>query len=327
MRTGFVLSGFASYSASHVGMLRALIAAGKVPDVVVGISIGAGNAAWLAAQPTAAGVERLHRVWLEVGRHDVPPLTPPVAARALLGSLPFHPITGLLRAAGVRNHILPIEPWSLFLAGIGRTHYLVDNRNPRQFLRENLPIRRLERTAIPLCVMAADAETGEPVALSSGDAIPALQASSAVPGVYPSVQISGRALVDGWVAQHTAIQEAVKLGADEVYVLPSGYTCNVRSPLPRVAGMLLHNLNLAIEQRIIAEVAHPPPGVRVHVVPPLCPLPVLPYEFHKSEMVIERATRATEEWLTHGQPVPGLSRPLGPHRHHPPASHNVKAAT
>ncbi|MDP9440593.1 MAG: IS3 family transposase [Actinomycetota bacterium] len=34
-------------------------------------------------------------------------------------------------------------------AGIGRTHYLVDNRNPRQFLRENLPIRRLEEAAIP----------------------------------------------------------------------------------------------------------------------------------------------------------------------------------
>lgn len=201
------------------------------------------------------------------------------------------------------------------MAGVGHTHYLVDNRNPRLFLNRHLPIRRLEDSAIPLSVMAADAETGEPVALSTGDAVPALQASSAVPGIYPSVRICDRQLVDGWVARHTAIEEAVKLGAEEVYVLPSGYTCNVRSPLPRAAAMLLHNLNLAIEQRIIAEVVNPPANARVHVVPPLCPLPVLPYDFHKSEMVIDRATRATEEWLTHGGPVPGLSRLLGIHRH------------
>ena len=319
VRTGFVLSGFASYAAVHVGMLRALLAAGKRPDVVAGISIGAGNATWLAAQPDAAGVEELRRAWLEIARHDVPPFTPPVAARALFESLPFRPVTGLLRALGVRNHILPIDPWALFLAGIGRTHYLADNRNPGDFLRRNLPIQRIEEAAIPLRIMATDAETGEPVALSTGDAVPALQASSAVPGVYPSVHIAGRQLVDGWVARHTAIEEAVKLGAEEVYVLASGYTCNVRSPLPRVAAMLLHNVNLALEQRIIAEVANAPAGVRVHVVPPLCPLPVLPYEFHKSEMVIDRATRATEEWLRHGRPIPGLSRPLGSHPHAPPA--------
>ena len=87
-RIGFVLSGFASYAAVHVGMLRALIAAGVVPDFVVGISIGAGNAAWLAARPNAAGVEDLRRAWLEVARHDVPLFNPAVAARAFLESLP-----------------------------------------------------------------------------------------------------------------------------------------------------------------------------------------------------------------------------------------------
>lgn len=136
-----------------------------------------------------------------------------------------------------------------------------------------------------------------------------------MPGIYPSVRFCDRELVDGWVARHTAIEEAVKLAAEEVYVLPRGYTCNVRSPLPQAAAMPLHSLNVAIEQRIIAEVANTPPGARVHIVPPLCPLPVLPHDFHKSEMVIDHATCATEKWLTHGQPVSGLSRPLDIHRH------------
>lgn len=315
MKTGFVLSGFASCAAAQVGMLRALIAAGKVPDVVVGVSVGAANAAWVAARPDAVGVEELRRVWSEVARHDVPPLNPGVALGAFAKSLPFRPVDGLLRAVGVRNHILPLDPWALLRVAANRATYLADNRNLGEFLRRRLPIKRLEHGAIPLSVMAADLGTGEPVSLCEGDAIPALQASAATPGIYPTVEIGGRELVDGWVARHTLIEEAVRLGSDEVYVLTSGYTCNLRSPLPRVTETVLHNLNLVLEQRVMSEVTRIGGGVRVHVVPPLCPLPVLPFDFHQSEIVIERATEATEAWLKRGRPARGLSRPLGCHDH------------
>ncbi|TML78074.1 MAG: hypothetical protein E6G04_08615, partial [Actinobacteria bacterium] len=48
----FVLSGGGVLGAVQVGQLRALIEAGVVPDVLIGTSVGALNAAAIAADPT-----------------------------------------------------------------------------------------------------------------------------------------------------------------------------------------------------------------------------------------------------------------------------------
>jgi len=58
-------------------------------------------------------------------------------------------------------------------------------------------VERFEDLAIPLVVVAADFWSGEEVAMSSGELLPALRASSAVPGVYAPVEREGRILVDG----------------------------------------------------------------------------------------------------------------------------------
>ena len=49
--TAFVLSGGASLGAIQVGMLRALYERGIVPDLIVGTSAGALNAAFIASRP------------------------------------------------------------------------------------------------------------------------------------------------------------------------------------------------------------------------------------------------------------------------------------
>ena len=159
--------------------------------------------------------------------------------------------------------------------------------------------------------LAADAETGDPVALSEGEVVPAVLASGAMPGVFPTMTIDGRRLVDGWVGRHSALGEAVARGADEIYVLATGYSCGLPTGGGGVPARVLHALNLGIEQSLVAAVEETYPGVTVRVVPPLCPLPSLPLEFGRSELLIARATEATRAWLDHGRPVPGLSRRLG----------------
>ncbi|TMG33050.1 MAG: patatin-like phospholipase family protein, partial [Chloroflexi bacterium] len=67
-RTAFALSGGGARGALQVGMLRALLAAGIRPDFVVGVSIGAWNAAWLAHRPELGWVEKLDTVWRQVTR-------------------------------------------------------------------------------------------------------------------------------------------------------------------------------------------------------------------------------------------------------------------
>jgi predicted acylesterase/phospholipase RssA len=66
----FVLSGGGNQAVAQVGMLRALIERGIVPDVVVGCSAGAFNGAVIAKDPTLAGVG--HHLGELPGRPDLP---------------------------------------------------------------------------------------------------------------------------------------------------------------------------------------------------------------------------------------------------------------
>ncbi len=61
--TAFVLGGGGILGAAEVGMLRALLERGIVPDLIVGSSVGALNGAFIAADPSTASVERMVDVW------------------------------------------------------------------------------------------------------------------------------------------------------------------------------------------------------------------------------------------------------------------------
>src|SRR3954468_12558990 len=70
MPTAFVLSGGGNLGAVQVGMLLALADRGVVPDVLVGTSVGAVNAAFLAAGPSPPRVEALAGGWEGISRRD-----------------------------------------------------------------------------------------------------------------------------------------------------------------------------------------------------------------------------------------------------------------
>ena len=72
-RTAFVLSGGGNQGVSQVGMLRALLERGIVPDVVIGTSAGALNGAAVAYAPNLTGVAQLAVVWEQLRAEDVFP--------------------------------------------------------------------------------------------------------------------------------------------------------------------------------------------------------------------------------------------------------------
>ena len=82
-RTAFVFAGGGSLGAIEAGMLRELVASGVVPDMVVGASAGAINAAFFACNPHAAGTVQLEALWRSVRRADVMPWS----WRAMFGML------------------------------------------------------------------------------------------------------------------------------------------------------------------------------------------------------------------------------------------------
>jgi NTE family protein len=254
--------------------------------------------------------------WRELARHEVNPLDPIAAWRVLRESWPWDLVGGLLRATGTQNWVFTVDPVTITLAALGLRNYFVPSRNQRQMLRDGLPVQRLEECRVPVHLMAADVLTGAQVALQTGDAVDAVLASAAIPAVFPNVTIGGEALMDGGTTANTAIDHALTLGADTIYVLPCGFSCGLRSVPRTVLDMAMHAFNVMLEQQLIVALGQPHPGVELLVVPPLCPVSVSGADFSATDELIERAERATKEWLANGhQPVAGLSRALGGHRH------------
>ena len=61
--TAFVFGGGGVRGAVEVGMLKALLERGVYPDLVVGTSVGAMNAAALAQNPTLEVIDTLIEAW------------------------------------------------------------------------------------------------------------------------------------------------------------------------------------------------------------------------------------------------------------------------
>jgi NTE family protein len=271
MSTAFVLSGGASLGAIQVGMLRALYEQGISPDLLVGTSAGALNAAFVASRPqTVTTANRLGRAWLAMRREEIFPLAP----RTLLSGMS------------------------------SRHDHLVPDRGLRRVLSRHIELEALEHAAVPLHLVAFDVMSGREVRLSEGPALEALLAAAAIPGVLPPVPWGEHRLVDGGVANNTPISHAVELGADRIYVLP---TSAGRGPLEQphrgAIDAAVHALSLLLDGRLAADVARYGAEVELTVMPAVNSRRVQPMDFGQARMLIEDAFVASRAALA-ATPVP-----------------------
>jgi NTE family protein len=280
MSTAFVLSGGASLGAVQVGMLQALSHHGIRPDFVVGTSVGAINGAWAAGTPDSPGTDGLAAIWRGLRRADV----------------------------------FPSSPLRALTAVTGRSRAVVSADGLRRLLSHYIAFRRLEDAPIPMQVVAADVLTGEDVLLSAGPAVDAVLASAAIPGVFPPAEVEGRCYMDGGTVNNTPISHAIALGADVVWILPTGYPCALQAAPASALGMALHGLTVVIQQRLAADYARYRDMADLRVAPPLCPLNVSPADFSHTAALIDRARRSTTAWLESGD-YQGTSWPRLPHQH------------
>jgi NTE family protein len=278
MKTALVLAGGGGFGAIQVGMLRELVAYGVRPDFVVGSSVGALNGAYFAGDPTAAGVARLADIWCGLKRRDVFPLT-------------LRGIAGLLFASGP----------------------LVDASGLRRLIARHPRYQRLEDAALPVHITATELLSGVSVPLSSGPVVEAVLASCAIPVAFPPVRMGNDYLVDGAIASNTPVMTAMELGATKIVVLPTGFACALKAPPTTAIANALHVMNLLIAHQLVRDLERLAGQVEVATVPPLCPLAASPYDFSRARELIERAAKATHQWLERGgltrQHIPGALRP------------------
>jgi len=229
----FVLGGGGQLGAHEVGMLRALLERGIVPDVVVGTSVGAINGAAVASEPSVAMAERLGQTWSDLERSDV-----------FGGSL--------LRRLGT-------------LARTG-TH-LHGNETLRATLTEALPVALIEDLPVRFECVAASIEAAAEHWFTAGPLVDAVLASAAVPGLLPPVEVDGEHFIDGGIVNSIPVDRAVQLGATRVFVMHVGRIDRPLAPprWPWEVGLVA--FEIARRHRFLGDLASLPDSVDVHVLP------------------------------------------------------------
>jgi len=246
-------------------MLEALYERGIVPDVLVATSVGALNAAFIASRAqTVATARALARVWRELQREDVFP----VSLSALVGGV-----------CGRRDHLVP-------------------DHGLRRLITRYLELDDLADAPIPLHLVAFDLAEGREVLVSRGPALESVIAAASIPGVFPPVRIGDLRLVDGGVVNNTPISRAVELGAERIYVLPTGEPSNRRlDSSPKTAlDAAIHAVQLLVDSRLEADIARYAPAVELVVLPAPNASAVQPTSFEHSDRLMlgaRVAARAT----------------------------------
>ena len=203
-RIGLALSGGGARGIAHIGVLKVLEEMRIPIHCVTGTSMGA-----IVGGTFAAGVtpEKLQEVvlktdWDEIFR-DQPPREE-IAIRRKVDDYKtlFRPEFGL-KDGGLA---LPTG----VIAGVTIEAFF------RVLTAQAYDITDFRKLPIPFRAMATDIETGESVVLDHGSIAQAMRASMSVPGALAPVEIDGKLLVDGGIANNLPIDEARKLCADVI---------------------------------------------------------------------------------------------------------------
>jgi len=246
-RIGFVMSGGGSrgaYEAGIIHYLRTDLAkrmGRHVPiDIVTGTSVGAINAAFLAATMADpdAQAEQITAAWRALRMEDLISLKPLDvfrAARTLLGGDPPPPkpgsfrYGGLLDTNGLERFVVRVIPWrgierslreghlraiSVSATHVGTGHTVVflscAEPMPREWSRDPFVRHRAARIG-PRHVLA----------------------SAAIPMLFPAVKLGEEYFTDGGLRQNTPMSPAIRLGADRMLLVSLRHVASQPKQLQR----------------------------------------------------------------------------------------------
>ena len=234
MTTAFVLGGGGVLGAVEVGMLRALLERGIVPDLVLGTSVGALNGAMVARQPDVSVVDRLTELWAATAQ-----------SREMYRD---KPLRTMRRAVATGTHIYSSAPLR---------HRLEEEFGDTTF--EDLPVR--------FGVCAASIERAAEHWFTSGPIVPAILASAAVPGLLPPAEIDGEHFLDGGLVNSIPVSRAVELGATRIFVLQVGRIDRPLKAPTKPWEVARVSFEVARRHRFMRDMATIPDGVEAHVLP------------------------------------------------------------
>jgi NTE family protein len=233
-RTAFVLGGGGVLGAAEVGMLRALLEHGIVPDLVLGTSVGALNGSLVAATSLEDVVERLTGLWQAAA-----------SGREVYGDRAHRRLSRVVRTG---THLYSSAPLRLAL-------------------ERELGDARFEDLPIPFQCCAASIERAAEHWFSRGRVVDAVVASAAVPGLLPPAEVDGEHYLDGGIVNSVPVGRAVELGATRIFVLQVGRIDRPLRPPKRPWQVARVSFEIARRHRFAREMGALPPGVQAYVLP------------------------------------------------------------
>ena len=195
-----VLSGGGSRGLAHVGVLAGIDSAGRDPDLVIGVSMGAIVGALYAAGYSS---QQIWRIAADQDWRDV-----------------FKPMP-LVLGPGREIRLSSLQ-WAIDLGRFELSRgFLADwriNRRLVEYLfdaeaRSRGNFDHLPRRYRTLAAARAD---GSPVIIEGGDLARAVRASMAQPGVFSPIRLDGQVLIDGGIADYMPVGLAKSFGVKSI---------------------------------------------------------------------------------------------------------------
>ena len=231
-RICLVLSGGGARGMAHIGVLKILEDL-KIPiDCIAGTSMGAIVGGLYASGMTAADIDAAMRSldWQEAFR-DAPPRR----------DLAFR------RKQDDRNFLVRL-PLGLQHRKILLPKGFIQGQKLQETLRQlTLPFSSstdFDLLPTPFRAVATDLETGNAVVMDKGDLAIAMRASMSAPGVFAPVELNGRLLVDGGLAENLPVNVARAMHADILIVSDVSFPLQQRAALD--SAISISNQMLAI---------------------------------------------------------------------------------
>ena len=260
-----MLGGGGARGAAQVGVLHGLFEGGlEAPVAVIGTSVGALNGSAIAAYPSLAGIMMLREVWM---------------SRQALSVFHAHPLGVIL--SGLRRDQLSAFPQENVRRLVARAQALTG-------------MTTFEQLRVPLAVVATDLNAGKPAVFRSGFLTPALLASTAIPGLFPSVRIDDREHLDGGVVDNTPLDVAVEDGAKEILAISLMGGGEYEAAPHNLPELIARTLQLSLHHQMLSDYERLRDRARIVV---LCPItaPTATWEMKREnlEAVIESSRTAT----------------------------------
>jgi len=270
----FVLSGGGNRGALEAGALVALFERGIRPEILVGTSAGAVNAAALALNPTLDGARQVAEMWKTVKQRDI---------------FPGNWLTFAWR----------------FLTGADS---LSPNDNIRRLIERQLPpgVRTFgDIKDVKLYTTTANINTAEIFVYGEDPSallIDAVMSSAAPPLALSPITIDGYQYVDGAVCADVPISIAAQKGATDIYALYVGTGALPQKNIRGMVNLAQRSIAVTVYQQLIDDLddAWRNPALRLHYVPMQTLAEI--GDFDHASLFIEEGYRLMTAYLD-GQPA------------------------